>query len=241
MSEWDFYPCTIDDRPASIFVDLYFSRIGPPVGADTHFVARIAMLDLGTHGMGTPSEAEVLYAYETELEEKLSAHEIVYVGRIRTRGVWQMSFYGPASSKPYFQVSPPDRASTIEVHYDPAWSFYEQTLSPSIERRNWMRDRAVVEELEARRDPLVIPRKVEHWAYFKTADARDAYVERATQDGFTDEKIDSDEPSSFVARMSREDPVDLESIHAAVMILVRHVVAHGGRYDGWECPVVADN
>lgn len=238
MSEWDFYACEIDGRPASIYLDLQYARIGPPVGADTHFVARIAMLDLGAHGMGTLEEANTLRAVESALEEALVPHEIVYVGRIRTHGVWQMSFYGPASAREKFEVTVPERVTTVEASYDPAWSFYEHTLSPSIERRQWMLDRAVVEQLEERGDPLG-PRKVEHWAYFESSEARDAYVAAATRDGFVFEALDQDEPGSFVARVSRVDSVEHEVIHAAVMILVEHAVANGGRYDGWECPVEA--
>jgi hypothetical protein len=241
VSEWDFYPATIDDRPASVSIDMYWVRAGPMVGADTHYIARVAMLDLGPHGMGTGVESEVMYAFEEELEKRLAVHEIVFVGRIRTHGVWQMSFYGPASARADFVVVAPERVATVEVVYDPAWHFYEQTLSPSLERRQWMLDRAVVEELERRNDPLVIPRKVEHWSYFKTSEARDAFIEAAAQDGFAHESGGSDESGSFVARVAREDTVELDAIHDAVMILVEHAVAHGGRYDGWECPVKADS
>lgn len=241
VSDWDFYPCTIDDRPASIFVDLEFARIGPPVGADTHFIARIAMLDLGPHGMGTLEEADTLYALEEKLEEKLAVHEIALVGRIRTHGVWQMSFYGPASARASFQVEAPDRVVTIEIVHDPAWTYYEQTLSPSLERRQWILDRRVVEELERRGDPLVVPRIIDHWAYFATAEARDSYLAAAAEDGFVAADADATDDASFVARVAREDRVDLDTIHAAVMVLVEHAVSRRGCYDGWECPVIVDN
>lgn len=238
VSAWDFFPCTIDDRHASIFVDLDFRRVGPPVGHDTHFIARVAMLDLGPHGMGTESESTVLSAWEDEVETALAAHDIVYVGRIRTAGVWQMSFYGPARAREHFVVSAPERVTTIEVQYDPGWHFYEHTLLPSLERQQWMSDRAVVEQLEQRGDPLT-PRQVDHWAYFDTADARDAFLAAAEGDGFA--RAEHGDGEKFVARVCRVDPVDLEGIHAAVMILVEYAVANGGDYDGWECPVEIEN
>lgn len=241
VSDWDFYPSTVDGRPASVYVNLELRRVGPAVGADTQFVVRVAMLDLGPHGMGTAAESAVLFPVEDELEKRLAAHDVIYVGRIRSHGVWEMSFYGPASAGEHVVVEVPDRVCTIDVTSDPDWDYFERMLSPSTECYQWIINRRIVEVLEECGDPLVVPRKVDHWAYFSTKAARDAFVVAAVRDGFAFERVDADEPDNFCARMSRENPATLEEIHEAVMLLVEHARANGGRYDGWESPLEADN
>ena len=43
--EWDFYPCRVDDAPASIFLNLWFEKKAPVTSADTLYWLRIQMLD----------------------------------------------------------------------------------------------------------------------------------------------------------------------------------------------------
>jgi hypothetical protein len=47
-----------------------------------------------------------------------------------------------------------------------------------------MQDRRVVETLERHGDDLTTVRRVDHWAYFRTAAARDAFVADAGEQGF---------------------------------------------------------
>jgi regulator of RNase E activity RraB len=106
---------------------------------------------------------------------------------------------------------------------------------PNAERMRWMTDRRVVEVLEDRGDIHSTPRRVDHWAYFPTAEARQSFVEAALQADFDLESIDDDE--RCCARVFRTDTVELEHIHAVVMILFELANQHGGDYDGWETSV----
>ncbi|MBA3461471.1 MAG: ribonuclease E inhibitor RraB [Deltaproteobacteria bacterium] len=104
-------------------------------------------------------------------------------------------------------------------------------------------DRKTVASLIAHGDPLTQARLVDHWAYFETASARDCFVDEVVQLGFKviDAHDAAKEPNPFCARVSRVDHVDLESIHRVVMTLFAAAKRHAGRYDGWECPVLAAN
>jgi hypothetical protein len=106
---------------------------------------------------------------------------------------------------------------------------------PNAERRQWMQDRHVVDVLEEHGDVHSIPRRIDHWTWFRTPTGRQAFIEGATQDGFALEST-SDDPQAFGAQVFRTDTVDLDHIHEVVMKLFKLADQHDGYYDGWEAP-----
>ena len=99
-------------------------------------------------------------------------------------------------------------------------------------------DRKTVEALIAHGDPLTKARQVDHWIYFPTARARDAFGAEIEPLRFGAETDDGgNDPNPHCARVSRVDHVDLASIHKVVMTLFAAAKRHGGDYDGWKCPV----
>src|SRR5262249_36899877 len=136
------------------------------------------------------------------------------------------------------------RGREIEVgsSLDPGWGYYRDFLYPDAERLQWIKDKMVVTELRNRGDRLVARRRVDHWVYFRTGEARDAFVASAEQAGFASEsrgaKLDGGAGDRrFEAQVHRVDAVALEEIHAVVMQLARLAEEHGGDYDGWETSV----
>jgi hypothetical protein len=91
---WDFYPCRVDDRPASISLNLRYAAVRPSV--ETLYWLRIEMLDAAEHGMGGPEEADAVHPVEDALAEQATKLGLVYVGCLRNNGSWQLTFYGPA-------------------------------------------------------------------------------------------------------------------------------------------------
>jgi hypothetical protein len=98
-------------------------------------------------------------------------------------------------------------------------------------------DRKTVEALRTSGDSLTKARKVDHWIFFATPEARDRFIARVVPLGFTADK-DTDAQGTdkrpLCVRVSRVDHVDLDSIHGVVMTLFE---AAKREYDGWECPV----
>ena len=244
---WEFYLCQIEDAPASIFLDLGFEPRAPLDDADTLYVVRIALREPDDHGMGTAAEAELLRAIEDRISEGAQATGLYYVGRVRGEGVWQLTFYGRPD---WIDALRPTHA-TLELlagrHVDvrsmpdPDWGYYREFLLPDAERRQWIADRHVVEELHDRGDPLTAARPVHHWAFFATAGARDAFAADAARDGFVvAERVDAAAGAhGFGAQLVRVDAVELDHIHDVAMTLVELAARHGGAYDGWESVVAA--
>jgi hypothetical protein len=240
--EWDFYPCRIDDYAASIVLNLRYDGSEPPPGATTLYRVRLPMREPGDHGVGTAAEAAAMNMFEELVAQRASDGELIYVGRIRSRADWELVFYGPADRSAALQAVRDvfvDRLTYLDVRTDPDWGYYRELLLPDAERRRWMHDRRLVDVLAREGDSLAMPRRVDHWAHFADAAARDRFVTAAVQAGFTLQRAAEvkDKPLPFGAQVYRVDAVELEHIHDVVIQLVELAAADGGEYDGWETAV----
>lgn len=244
--DWDFYPCTVEGAPASIFLDLGLESRAPLPRASTLYRIRIHIRETGDHGMGTATEAEVLYGIEDKIIDSAQAIGVSYVGRVRTRGHWELAFYGPAGSdEPLTAVAVSlcragGRAVQLVATPDAEWGYYRTFLLPDIERRQWMQDRRVVEGLAENGDSPATPRRVDHWIYFAASRKRNTFITAVALQGFdVEERLeDAGGDRPYGARVHRVDAVELEHIHEVVMMLHELAAEHEGEYDGWETSVV---
>jgi hypothetical protein len=231
VDELDFYPCLVDGAPASIYVNLRYET-QPAPDADTRYTIAVPILDRGSHGIGTAEEGEVLNAWEESLIERLG---LVYVGRVRNRGIWEVAFYGPAGQLETVRAAAAldDRMTDVRSEFDPDWTYYRELLLPDAERKQWMDDRRLVQILKEQGDVLVSPRPVDHYVRFDDAAKRDAFVAAVAREGFTAEEA---EPT--VAHVTRNDAIDLDHIHDVVMVLIDAATPLGGRYERWESAII---
>jgi len=246
--DWDFYPCLVDGTPASIFLNLGFAALAPLAAAPTRYRVRIHMRDGDEHGMGSAAEAAALHGVEDHLVQAAAAPGLRYVGRLRHQGVWELVFYGAAAHQPALEaaVAAEDalggRDVDVGVGDDPAWMYYTEFLLPDPERRQWMKDRRLVAVLEEHGDVGETPRRVDHWAYFPSAEGRARFLAAAKAEGFVGETAPDDapaEPPRYCAHVYRLDAAELSYIHDVVMGLVELAEEQGGDYDGWETSVEA--
>jgi hypothetical protein len=244
--EYAFYPCVVDGAPASIYLDMRYEHVAPPAGAHTRYSIAVRMRDAGPPGVGTAEEAEALNTAEEALIARAAGLGLVYVGRLRNRGEWDVTFYGPPGREVRLRDAAgtyvDDREVIVHVHDDPQWRYYFELLLPDAERRQWIDDRRVVQVLKEHGDVLGAPRRVDHFASFGSAGARDAFVQAAATAGFALADASHDEPAErpFDAHVYRDDPVELDHIHDVVMILVDAAAEHRGSYDGWEAGIVGN-
>ena len=232
---FDFYPCMVDGAPASIYVNLRFEHDPPLAGADTRCTLAIALRDAGAYGIGSAEEAETLGALEEQVLATAAARGLVFAGRLRHRGVWELTFYGPAGACTALAQADDlgGRRVATTSEADPAWRYYHDLLLPDAERQRWMDDRRLVQILREHGDSLVAPRRVDHRVRFATEADRDAFVVDIARHGFAREP-DAD---AVVARVWRVDPIELDHVHEVVMVLVDAAFAGRGIYEGWTAPI----
>jgi hypothetical protein len=234
--ELEFYPCLVDGAPASIYVNLRFED-APPADHDTRYTIAILMLERGEHGIGTEAEANELNLVEEALMVRAHALGVTYVGRLRTRGVWEITFYGPRGHLAPLRTLATERAADRRVaaimRPEAAWTYYRELLLPDAERRRWMDDRRIVQILSEHGDRLSTPRRVDHHLSFPTVGTRDSFVTAVRAAGFlvdvTGDALD--------LRVHRVDPIELDHIHDVIMTLVDAATQVGGHYERWEAGI----
>lgn len=225
--ELEFYPCMVDGAPASIYVNLKFEQ---STGGHRYTVA-IAMREHGEHGIGTAEEAASLDLVEQAIIARGVELSVTYVGRVRTRGIWETVLYGVDGQLAALRQVAIDRAGDRRIdarsESDPTWRYYHELLLPDAERRQWMDDRRMVQILAEQGDRLSTPRRVDHRLTFSSTAARQAFLTVAEAAGFT--MVEAED--ALRAHVHRVDPVELDHIHDVVMLLVD--AAKEGSYERW--------
>lgn len=243
--KWDFYFCTIEERPASIALDLGAAEAGPDPTRPFLLCVRLAMLRPRPDGLSSSEEAPELNALEKRLDEALTAAcGAEQVGRLTWNGVRELFYYGRSDEEIERALrvateGSPDREVQWRHEHDPEWTFYRDFLYPSPGQMQWILDRRVVDQLRSHGDSLEVPRPVDHYVNFTDRAARDEFLKLAVERGFEGRTSDVEDEAAprFCAHLVREDPVDLSHIHEVVLELRALADEHGGEYDGWGCPV----
>ncbi len=241
---WDFYALRVDDAPASIFVDLGIEADAPLSSHPCMAYVRLHMRQPRVDGLSSQEEFDTLVEIENALETGLCSSEVAYVGRNTSGGCRDFYFY---------VVSDDDWATKVRVvlapfsHYrhetgsraDPAWSAYLNFLLPGKVDRQRIENRRVCEALERLGDPLQVAREIDHWCWFPSPKAAEAFVADVTTDGFQlrDSVVHSTRALRFGAQVWRVDTPDYGAIDDVTLPLMATAERHGGDYDGWECPV----
>ena len=192
---WDFYPCRVDEAPASMLVAFHFEDEPPPPDCDTLHVVGIGMSEPDEHGMGSQAEAEILWPAEDALVAVLAGERFLHVGRLRNRGVWQVSFYGPSASTDTFLRAVDKhsrelgREAWTHVDGDADWSYYRSFLLPDVERRKRISDRIVVDRLIEHGDRLVKARTVDHELEFPSREAAELFLDASLLRGYQRKRL----------------------------------------------------
>lgn len=245
---WEFYLARVDDAAASLRFDLSLRTRAPLPTAPVLYWCNVEMLDPAAHGMGSGAEADDVKAREHDLLRLAIAAAFHPVGVLRNLGNWQFTFYGPADRDAAFAavvraaLEGDARATEVGAKADADWSYYREFLLPDEERWQWILDRRMVWTLAEQGDDATRPRPVDHRARFVSQADRDAFATAIEALDFRvvarrDDARGDARPLGLHFR--RDDPVDLEAIHAVVMELHQLLRRHHGSYDGWSAPAVA--
>ena len=244
--EWDFYPCHVDDAPASMFLNLGFADALPPHAIPVLHWVGLEMLHPGEHGMGVPPDVDSLFDCEDAVVSALGALGLVFVARLRNNGEWQLNFYGPPVDEAHVleklrnALAGETRGFRAGRQDDAEGECYADFFYPPPERLQWIMDRRLVEQLVQHGDVLTAERPVDHFILFPEERDVSAFCEAAKALGFVvpDELPPPDEGLRSVP-LQRMDTIELDTIHDTVMQLVELAAPYDGVHDGWGCPLVS--
>lgn len=157
---WDFYFCTVDDRPASIFVNLDLEREAPLPGLSYVASVRILMKNPRPDGLSSADEAAALKQIEDTLNAEVRRRDpaAVFVGRNTSGGKRDLFFYVPAADWWVALISAaPSSVSgykiEADVWEDRSWETYFDFLLPNDEQKQTIQNSDVCEQMEQRGDP----------------------------------------------------------------------------------------
>lgn len=245
--DWDFYSLRVDDKPASIYVDLGAERAPPD--ARLRFLAclRLFMRQPRSDGLSSREEFETLIAIEDALTADLCGPDTAYVGRCTSNGCRDFYFYVATSETWETRVDDLlERFTGYEYETgfreEADWSTYFSFLLPGEIDRQRIENRRVCAALEKRGDNLTEAREIDHWSYFPDEPSLRAFVAEAIDLGFAVRVVsagDSGDPR-FCAQLWRRDVPSYDRIDEVTVPLFEAARKHGGEYDGWECRVESD-
>jgi uncharacterized protein (TIGR01619 family) len=246
-SDWDFYQCNVNSKPASIYVDLGLRSVAPDLNRNIILCIWVYFKHPNPeNGLSTQQEFETLSSIEDALSEALvSNFSASYAGRITNDGRREFYFYSSSSTALEAKV----QAALLkfgEYKYeawaqpDAEWNQYLNLLYPSKSNLRWMMDRRVTETLERQGDQLTSPRPIEHYSYFSTEKDRSEFIKIIKANGF--EIIRKSEPTTDDARhgviYKKSQPATLNEVYRTTGFLEEQSEHFKGDYDGWESIVV---
>jgi regulator of RNase E activity RraB len=230
--EWDFYPCRVENEPASILINLRFVFEDPRDENDHVHHALLAMKEAGPQGIGTQAEMERLSPIEDAVFDRAEQAGAQPVGRLRSQGVWRLSVYGPANlpwASWLRELVGPD----VELHSepDPDFNYVNEFLLPDAERHQWIMNRRVCDQLLTHGDEPTLIRPVNHFIDYEE-EAPPALIEALQALGFTVNDLGTS------LECTKLHDTQLDHVHALVMSLVDLADRHDAAYDGWGAPAM---
>ena len=242
-SGWDFYFLQIDDRPASIMVDLALISDAPLAGLPRVGFLTVPLLTPTPEGLPDNEEYETLRAIENWITEQIGKDRtVLFVGRYTTNGTRTFCLYHGREG----QLEPlaadlarafPGYQPELQTRMDQGWEIYLSFLYPRVADLQTIRNRHTIEALRNHGDNPDIPRQIDHCAGLPSAEKRAAFSAFVADLGFkvgqTDPCPDGD--GLYWLEFARTDaPADMDQV---VLPLVEKLLDLEGSYDGWGCEI----
>lgn len=258
MSEhWDVYFCRVDEKPASILVDLGRALSAPVPDHPVMGYMSVAVEHPDENGFPGPEEYDLLGTLEDALAAAVNADGgALYVGRCVTDGHLDFFFYlksieGWRERLEAFMAGFPSRAWEAGALDDPDWGGYFDFLFPAGHDLLIMQNRRACRELEENGDDLSRARFIDHWLEFPGESEAAAFAGAAEAEGFLVAPAAEARPGGsddegehtplraeglVQVRLSRADAP--EGIDEVTFSLSDLAAEYGGDYRGWACPAV---
>lgn len=249
QEEWEFYFSNVNDKLASIMVDLGLRTVAPMTDKPNVVWVSVKMNNPREDGLSSQEESGILGDIEDALIDKIiSKHNSIYVGRLTSSGDRDLYFYFGDTTLydktiSEVMVAYPKYQFDFGAKEDKNWGGYFDFLYPLPQQFQSIQNRRVIDQLQKGGDKLTKEREVFHWIYFKSDSDREKFLEKIKNDNFSVVDKGSDKSwGEFAYRLQikRVDKVDQNSVDEYVIYLWKIANEIGGEYDGWETSIERD-
>jgi uncharacterized protein (TIGR01619 family) len=246
--EWNSYICNVNDKLASIFVDIGIRPHVPDESKPWLLWVWVYFKKPRLDGLSSGEEFDVLISLEDKLVASMQQScDAILSGRITTDGRREFYFYAPKSEGFDRAV----RASLGSFHgykfdfnkqRDSGWTQYLNVLYPSEEQLELIGNRDLLDSLKRQGDNLEKARNVCHWAYFNSQTDREVFREAVLALGYriVSENEYPESDRQFGICIEKMQDMAPDKVDLAVTQLFRASKSAHGEYDGWECQVILD-
>lgn len=240
---WNTYFTFIDNKPASILLDLNPWADGVNEMLVHLYRLRIILNEPNENGLTCDKEAVALYAIEDSIHDSVDSN-YMFVGRITTDGRRDFFYYTDSVDGSELEVISAKflenyKHSINLIEEQEPRVFYHEFLYPNKSDWHRMVNRQLVDKLIELGDNLEISRIVKHWIYFSSAESCNLFEEKVQKDGFhIEDHVTQD--NKYSLRISKNDSVQLHSISGVTDYLVSIAQEFNGDYDGWETEVIKE-
>ena len=241
---WEFYPCEMGEHRAFIFYDHGIRTAIDTYPHATLIKVRLAIREPTPQGLPTNEEFPQLSALEDQLSAEVTKSGGLYVGRVTVAGYRYFHFFAPLSREDAAALAARVGEAfgyelRVVVKEDPKRSGYWDDLFPSD--RDWqvLQDLKVIESLDGHGDNNEVPRRIDHWAYFPTPEARNAFETWSVEKGFeVQSRLEPDDAkAAYGLQVFHTARPRLDEISIHTLGLMEQAKKLGGDYDGWESSV----
>jgi uncharacterized protein (TIGR01619 family) len=242
---WKPYLCNVNDKLASIFVNLGLRDEVPIASKPWLLWTWVYFQSPRADGLSDGREAPTLYKIEDALNASLyHACGAIPCGRITTQGRREFYFYGPTADGLRQAVNAGLKGFDgyrfdVGSQKDLEWEQYLNVLYPSAEDRQRIANMDLLDVLRDKGDVLTAAREVQHWMYFPSESSRLLFRDASAAVGY---RFVSESSSKrvlpFGIVVGRIQSIEQASIDRTVIELLHLSQRFDGEYDGWETPVV---
>ena len=247
MARWEqdfeFYMAAVEDRPASIVLDLAAAPHAPVATHPLLVEIRVPMLQPRPDGLRDAAELEPLGELEDQfveaLEDKVDA---IYAGRLVTDGTTSMYLYVPEAHRaalddlPALTGAPPgDYEPEWAVVDDPEWRQYLDFLTPDDYARQSIWNRRLLQVFTEQGDALEVARPIDHMAFFPSRVRAEEAALALRNAGFTTDELvaPADEDRGWGLGFHRADHLIDGRPDEFVGEILDLILPLDGDYDGW--------
>lgn len=245
-NEWGSFSTLIDDRMASIRLNLALNSIAPYPSYTYALRLRIAILKVDPEtGFPDYDEFSNLNLIEDRLSEAMKRIAAIYVGVVITDGHIEFYYYlkgrerhMPIIAQVMEQFSKYQYSSATLV--DPEWKQYFDFLYPNEYEYQSILNQRIWYRLDKEGDDHSQLREITHQFSFETYDDRVSFMGDASALDYdiSSRKKEEGDPRPYKLEISRFDTTELPSINQHVWELIEISKKYNGKYSGWSCNVV---
>jgi len=249
--DFDFYMTMIDDKPASIVVDLAAGAAAPVATHPVLLGIRVPMRNPRPDGLRDGEELDALAELEDSFTDRLVAEvDALYAGRIVHDGDTTLYYYAPAEHRqrldddlPAVTGDPGEYEPEWWVDDDPDWQLYDELLAPGPYDVQTIWNRRLIQVFVEKGDHLGEPREIDHAATFPTEEQAERASAALTVAGFRCDDVErpddpDDEDSGWRVEFHRDDSLAEGRPDEFVAEILDIILEEEGDYDGWGAPHV---